>query len=109
MPAEIISGKDVAAGIRGEVWQRVAELGQQADIVPGLATVLVGADPASVSYVTAKGKACEELGMKSLQYTLPAETSEEELLRLVEDLNRNPEVHGILVQLPFPKHITASK
>jgi methylenetetrahydrofolate dehydrogenase (NADP+)/methenyltetrahydrofolate cyclohydrolase len=109
MTAQIISGKDVAQGIRAELAEEAAQLKQNHGIVPGLATVLVGSDPASVSYVTAKGKACEELGMKSLQHTLPAETSEEELLRLVEELNRNPEVHGILVQLPLPKHITESK
>jgi methylenetetrahydrofolate dehydrogenase (NADP+)/methenyltetrahydrofolate cyclohydrolase len=109
MTAQIISGKDVAQAIRAELAGEVAQLQQKHGIVPGLATVLVGADPASVSYVTAKGKACQELGMKSFQHTLPAETSEEELLRLVEELNRNPEVHGILVQLPLPKHITESK
>jgi len=109
MPAEIISGKDVAAAIRAELSQEAAELKRQRGIVPGLATVLVGEDPASVSYVTAKGKACEELGMKSFQYTLPATTSQEELLRLVAELNGNEEVHGILVQLPLPKHIDESK
>jgi len=109
MTAQIISGKDVAQGIRAELAEEAAELKRKHGIVPGLATVLVGVDPASVSYVTAKGKACQELGMKSFQHTLPAETGEEELLRLVEELNRNPEVHGILVQLPLPKHITESK
>ena len=109
MTAQIISGKDVAQAIRAELAGDVAQLVEKHGIVPGLATVLVGVDPASVSYVTAKGKACQELGMKSFQHTLPAETSEEELLRLVEELNRNPEVHGILVQLPLPKHITESK
>jgi methylenetetrahydrofolate dehydrogenase (NADP+)/methenyltetrahydrofolate cyclohydrolase len=109
MTAQIISGKDVARSIRAELAEEAALLKQNHGIVPGLATVLVGSDPASVSYVTAKGKACEELGMKSLQHSLPAETSQEELLRLVEELNRNPEVHGILVQLPLPKHITESK
>ncbi len=109
MPAEIISGKDVAAAIRSELSQEVAELKQKHGIVPGLATVLVGEDPASVSYVTAKGKACEELGMKSLQFSLPASTSESELLTLVDELNRNREVHGILVQLPLPGHIDESK
>jgi len=109
MTAEIISGKDVARSIRAELAEEAAQLKQDHGIVPGLATVLVGSDPASVSYVTAKGKACEELGMRSLQHSLPAQTSEEDLLRLVEELNRNPEVHGILMQLPLPKHITESK
>ena len=109
MTAQIISGKDVAQGIRAELAEEVARLKQEHGIVPGLATVLVGADPASVSYVTAKGKACEELGMKSFQHTLPPQIPEEELLCLVEALNSNPQVHGILVQLPLPKHIAESK
>jgi len=105
MTAQIISGKDVAQAIRAELAREVAQLQQEHGIVPGLATVLVGENPASVSYVTAKGKACQELGMKSFQHTLPATTSQDELLTLVDDLNRNPEVHGILVQLPLPKQI----
>jgi methylenetetrahydrofolate dehydrogenase (NADP+)/methenyltetrahydrofolate cyclohydrolase len=109
MSAQIISGKDMAQEIRAELAEEVAQLKQRHGILPGLATVLVGVNPASVSYVTAKSRACEELGMKSFQHSLPAETSEEELLRLVEELNRNPEVHGILVQLPLPKHVTESK
>ena len=109
MTAQIISGKDVAQSIRAELAEEAARLRQDHGIVPGLATVLVGNNPASVSYVTAKGKACEELGMKSFQHSVPAEISEEELLRLVGELNRTPEVHGILVQLPLPKHITESK
>ncbi|MGA2064166.1 MAG: bifunctional methylenetetrahydrofolate dehydrogenase/methenyltetrahydrofolate cyclohydrolase FolD [Thermoguttaceae bacterium] len=109
MPAEIISGKDVAATIRAELYHEVADLRQKRSVVPGLATVLVGENPASVSYVTAKGKACEELGMKSFQHTLPASTSQEDLLRLVAELNHDPQVHGILVQLPLPKHIDENK
>jgi len=109
MGAQIISGKEVAAAIRAELAQEAAELKQKHGVVPGLATVLVGEDPASVSYVTAKGKACRELGMNSLQHTLSAGTSEEDLLKLVAELNRNPEVHGILVQLPLPKQINESK
>ena len=109
MTAEIISGKDVAKTIRAELAQEVAELTEKHGIVPGLATVLVGEDPASVSYVTAKNKACANLGMKSFQHTLSAETSEEDLLKLVDELNRSDEVHGILVQLPLPKHIDENK
>ena len=105
MTAQIISGKDVAAAIRAELSNEVAELKAKHGVTPGLATVLVGDDPASVSYVTGKGRACQELGMNSLQFTLPAQTSEEELLKLVAQLNADPEVHGILVQLPLPKHI----
>ena len=109
MTAEIISGKDVAQTIRAELSAEVAELKQKHGVVPGLCTVLVGEDPASVSYVTAKGKACADLGMKSSHHELPAETSEDELLKLVDQLNHDDEVHGILVQLPLPKHINESK
>jgi len=84
MTAEIISGKDVAKTIREELAVEVAELKEKHGVVPGLATVLVGEDPASVSYVTAKGKACEKIGVNSFQHTLPADTSEEDLLKLVD-------------------------
>ena len=109
MAAEIISGKDVAKAIRAELKEEVAELTAKHGVVPGLATVLVGENPASVSYVTAKNKACAELGMKSFQHSLPAEISEEDLLKLVDELNNNDEVNGILVQLPLPKHIDDNK
>src|SRR3989304_4167445 len=109
MAAEIISGKDVAQAIREELKEEVAEMAAKHGVVPGLATVLVGADPASVSYVTAKNQACKDLGMQSFQHTLPAETSEQDLLKLVDDLNRNDAVHGILVQLPLPKQIDENK
>lgn len=105
MPAQIIDGKQVAAEIRAELAQKIQSLKQQHNVTPGLATVLVGDNPASVSYVTAKGKACVELGMQSFQHTLPASTSQQELLALVDQLNRDPQVHGILVQLPLPDHI----
>jgi methylenetetrahydrofolate dehydrogenase (NADP+)/methenyltetrahydrofolate cyclohydrolase len=109
MTAEIISGKDVAQAIRAELAREVAKLKEARGIVPGLATVLVGENPASVSYVTAKGKACQELSMQSFQHTLPADTSEADLLRLVDQLNRDDRVHGILVQLPLPEQINESK
>ncbi len=109
MAAEIISGNEVAKAIRAELAEEVAELKEKHGVVPGLATVLVGEDPASVSYVTAKNKACADLGMKSSQHSLSADTSEEDLLKLVDELNRNDEVHGILVQLPLPKHIDENK
>jgi len=109
MAAEIISGKEVAKVIRAELAQEVAELKEKHGVVPGLATVLVGENPASVSYVTAKNKACHDLGMKSFQHTLPAETSEEDLLKVVGELNANDEVNGILVQLPLPKHVDENK
>jgi len=109
MSAEIISGKEVANTIRAELRDEVAELKEKHSVVPGLATVLVGEDPASVSYVTAKGKACEKIGINSSQHTLAADISEEDLLRLVEELNHSDEVNGILVQLPLPKHIDENK
>jgi len=109
MPAEIISGKEVAAAIREELAQQVEELKTKHGIVPGLCTVLVGEDPASVSYVTAKRRTCEQLGMKSLHHELPADTSEADLLSLIQRLNQDEQVHGILVQLPLPKHVSESK
>jgi len=109
MTAEVISGKDVAKAIRAELAEEVAGLKQQHGIVPGLATVLVGEDPASVSYVTAKRKACDQIGVNSFHNELPAETSEEDVLKLVDELNRNDQVNGILVQLPLPKHVDESK
>ena len=109
MTAEIISGKEVARAIRAELAEEVAELKEKHGVVPGLATVLVGEDPASVSYVTAKRKACAEIGVTSFHHGLPAETAEEDLLKLVDQLNHDDAVHGILVQLPLPKHIDENK
>ncbi|MBL7214719.1 MAG: bifunctional methylenetetrahydrofolate dehydrogenase/methenyltetrahydrofolate cyclohydrolase FolD [Phycisphaerae bacterium] len=108
MTAQIIDGKQVAAEMRAELKEKVAKLKTQ-NIVPGLAVVLVGEDPASQSYVTAKEKACEEIGIYSNDNRLPAETSEEDLLALVDKLNKDPKIHGILVQLPLPKHINEDK
>jgi methylenetetrahydrofolate dehydrogenase (NADP+)/methenyltetrahydrofolate cyclohydrolase len=109
MSAEIISGKEIAAAIREETTERVASLKEKHDFVPGLATVLVGEDPASQSYVGMKNKAAKEMGINSRQITLDADTPEDELLGVVEGLNADPEIHGILVQLPLPKHIDESK
>jgi methylenetetrahydrofolate dehydrogenase (NADP+)/methenyltetrahydrofolate cyclohydrolase len=109
MSAEIISGKEIAAAIREETATRVAALKEKHDFVPGLATVLVGADPASQSYVGMKNKAAKEMGIYSRQITLDEDTSEEDLLNLVEELNADPQIHGILVQLPLPKQIDESK
>jgi methylenetetrahydrofolate dehydrogenase (NADP+)/methenyltetrahydrofolate cyclohydrolase len=109
MAAEIISGKEVAKAIRAELTEEVAKLKEEHGIVPGLATVLVGENPASVSYVTAKNKTCGSIGMNSFQHTLPADTSEEDLLKLVDELNNDDRVNGILVQLPLPKHIDDNK
>jgi methylenetetrahydrofolate dehydrogenase (NADP+)/methenyltetrahydrofolate cyclohydrolase len=103
-----IDGKAVAAAVRREVRERVARLAERG-IVPGLATVLVGEDPASRVYVGTKEKACAEVGIRSFAHRLPASVPEAELLRLVRELNRNPEVHGILVQLPLPRPLEAQR
>ena len=108
MSARIIDGVALARTIRAEVAAEVAKL-QGSGHKPGLAAVLVGEDPASAVYVRSKGKACEEAGMHSLTVRLPAETSEADLLAQVDELNRDPAIHGILVQLPLPKHINSEK
>lgn len=106
MSARIIDGKAVAGEVRERVRSEVAEYADAHDgRTPGLATVLVGDDPASEIYVRNKHKACEEAGMRSLHHGLPAETSEAQLLELIERLNEDPEVDGILVQLPLPEQI----
>lgn len=103
MGAEIIDGKKLAADTRAEIAAGVAELVQKTGVTPGLAVVLVGDNPASVSYVTAKEKACREAGMLSREIRLPADAAEDELLRIVAEQNADPAIHGILVQLPLPK------
>jgi methylenetetrahydrofolate dehydrogenase (NADP+)/methenyltetrahydrofolate cyclohydrolase len=108
MTAHIIDGKQVAADMRAELKANVAALKTQG-VTPGLAVVLVGEDPASKSYVSAKEKACGEIGIYSDDHRLPAESSEAELLELVHKLNNDPDIHGILVQLPLPKHIDEDK
>ena len=108
MTAKIIDGKQVAADMRAELKEKVAEL-KTKGITPGLAVILVGEDPASQSYVKAKEKACEEIGIYSDDNRLPADTSEADLLTLVEKFNNDPKINGILVQLPLPKHIDEDK
>jgi len=108
MTAKIIDGKQVAADMREELKAKVAAL-KTKGVTPGLAVVLVGEDPASKSYVTAKEKACEEIGIHSDDNRLPATTSEKDLLALVDKLNKDPKINGILVQLPLPKHINEDK
>ncbi len=109
MTAQIISGSEVAKQIREELKQEIAELKEKHGLVPGLATVLVGEDPASQVYVGAKEKTSKALGIYSERHDLPAETSEEELLALIDKLNKDPKIHGILVQLPLPKHINETR
>ncbi|MBX7213913.1 MAG: bifunctional methylenetetrahydrofolate dehydrogenase/methenyltetrahydrofolate cyclohydrolase FolD [Thermoflexales bacterium] len=101
----LIDGTAIAAATRAETAQRVAALKASKGITPGLATVLVGDDPASAVYVGAKRKACEEVGMNSIGYTLPATASEAEVVALVRELAGRKDVHGILTQFPLPKHI----
>lgn len=105
MSAKIISGTEVAKAIREELKIEVAELKEKHAVVPGLVTILVGEDPASQSYVSAKNKTAHALGIHSEQVTLPADTSEQDLLATVEKYNKDKNIHGILVQLPLPKHI----
>ena len=107
MAAKIIDGKQVAADMRAELKAEVARL-KTKGIVPGLAVVLVGEDPASKSYVTAKERACEEIGIYSDDNRLPADATQETLMALVKKLNKDPTVNGILVQLPLPKHLDES-
>jgi methylenetetrahydrofolate dehydrogenase (NADP+)/methenyltetrahydrofolate cyclohydrolase len=108
MTARIIDGKAIAAELRGKVAAEVRRLAERG-VVPGLAVVLVGNDPASEVYVRNKSKAVQEAGMLSFDQRLPATASEAELLALVQRLNRDPQVHGILVQMPLPAGIDASK
>lgn len=108
MSAQIIDGKAFAATLRGRIAAEVAQLAQDHGIQPGLAVVLVGEDPASQVYVRSKGKMTVEVGMASFERRLPATVSEADLLAVVQELNADPAVHGILVQLPLPKHLEES-
>ncbi|HEY3341538.1 MAG TPA: tetrahydrofolate dehydrogenase/cyclohydrolase catalytic domain-containing protein, partial [Anaerolineae bacterium] len=101
----IIDGTAIAETIRGEIKVEVARLQAEHGITPGLATVLVGENPASVTYVRNKRKACAEVGIQSFGFELPASTTQDEILRLVHDLDDRADVHGILVQLPLPAHL----
>ncbi|MBT3921549.1 MAG: bifunctional methylenetetrahydrofolate dehydrogenase/methenyltetrahydrofolate cyclohydrolase FolD [Nitrospina sp.] len=105
----LIDGKKVSAEIRNRLMRETEELKRKTGRVPGLATVLVGDDPASAVYVRNKNKICQEIGFQSFGKNLPAETSEKELLELINELNENDEVNGILVQLPLPEHIDSEK
>src|SRR5215470_15704675 len=109
MTAKIIDGKAYAEGLRARIAVAVKELEARHGLKPGLAVVLVGEDPASKVYVANKAKQTVEVGMNSWEHRLPAETPEADVLALVDKLNNDPACHGILVQLPLPKHINAEK
>ncbi len=109
MEARIISGTGIAAKIREELKEETARLKADHGLIPGLVTIIVGSNPASVSYVTAKQKTAKELGFYSLQDDEPEDISEEKLLALIDKYNKDPQIHGILVQLPLPKHINETK
>ncbi len=109
MSANIISGKDIAAEIKEELKKEVEEMKEKHNVVPGLVTILVGQNPASLSYVTGKQKTAHELGFNSIQDDQPDDIPEEDLLKLVDKYNKDPEIHGILVQLPLPRHIDEKK
>jgi methylenetetrahydrofolate dehydrogenase (NADP+)/methenyltetrahydrofolate cyclohydrolase len=109
MTAKIILGTEVAKEIREELRKEVASLKEKHGITPGLVTILVGENPASVSYVTGKQKTAKELAFYSLQDTQPADISEDRLLELIDKYNRDKNIHGILVQLPLPRHINESR
>lgn len=109
MTAKLINGNEIAQQIREELKQETKRLKEKHNVVPGLVTILVGENPASVSYVTAKQKTSKELGFYSIQDNQPATIKEEELLKLIEKYNKDPKIHGILVQLPLPKHINETK
>ena len=108
MAAKIIDGKQVAADMQAELKKEVAKLKKQG-IVPGLGVILVGEDPASKSYVSAKERACEELGIYSDDNHLPADTTQQDLIALINRMNTDPKINGILVQLPLPKHLDESE
>ena len=109
MAAKIISGTEVAGQIREELKKDVSELKEKHNVVPGLVTILIGENPASISYVTGKQKTAKELGFYSLQDNQPDNITEEVLLGLIDKYNNDPKIHGILVQLPLPKHINETK
>ncbi|MGE0109442.1 MAG: tetrahydrofolate dehydrogenase/cyclohydrolase catalytic domain-containing protein, partial [Bdellovibrionales bacterium] len=107
MTAQIIDGRAAAAALRNELAAHAEDMrARQGGIVPGLAVILVGDDPASHVYVGQKNKICQEIGFRSYAHNLTAAKSEEDILALIYDLNNNPQVNGILVQLPLPSHIS---
>lgn len=109
MTAKLINGNEIAKQIREELKQEVIQLKEKYNVTPGLVTILVGENPASVSYVTAKQKTSKDLGFYSVQDNQPENITEEQLLALIDKYNKDPKIHGILVQLPLPKHINETK
>lgn len=109
MSAAIINGKEIASAIKIEIAEELKKIKRETGKEAGLAVILVGDDPASTVYVRNKKRSCQEIGIKSSEYRLPKETSQEMLLNLIASLNKNPEIHGILVQLPLPSHIQSNK
>ncbi|MGQ9631355.1 MAG: bifunctional methylenetetrahydrofolate dehydrogenase/methenyltetrahydrofolate cyclohydrolase FolD [bacterium] len=109
MPAKIISGNEIAEAMRSEMVKEIENLKAKHNLTPGLAVILVGDNPASQVYVRSKGKACEEIGIYSETHKLPATAEESEVLGLIEKLNKDPKIHGVLVQLPLPDHIDEEK
>jgi len=109
MTAQIISGTEIAKQIREELKQEIAELKEKHNLVPGLVTILVGEDPASQVYVGQKEKTSQNLGVYSERHDLPADIGQEKLLTLIDKLNKDPKIHGILVQLPLPKHLNETE
>ncbi len=109
MAAELIKGAEVAKAIRAELKEEVAQMKEKDGVVPGLVTILVGENPASQSYVRAKQKAAHDLGFYSVQDSQPADISEADLLKLIDKYNKDPQIHGILVQLPLPKGVDDNK
>ena len=107
--ADILDGKAVAAEVVATVKQAAAELISETGVTPGIAVVIVGEDPASQVYVSSKSRKAEECGFHSVQHELPSDTSQDALLKLIDDLNRDESIHGILVQLPLPDHIDSGK
>ncbi len=109
MSAKLINGNEIAKMIREELKQETQQLKEMTGTIPGLVTILVGENPASVSYVTAKQKTSKELGFHSIQDNQPADITEADLLKLIDKYNNDPNIHGILVQLPLPKHVNETK
>src|SRR4030067_1867765 len=109
MTAKLINGNEIAQQIREELKQEVSQIKEKYNVTPGLVTILVGENPASVSYVTAKQKTSKDLGFYSIQNDQQADIAESDLLKLISTYNKDPKIHGILVQLPLPKHINENK